>query len=286
MTARFMANLTVIQLYGITPGNTFDQEFSIVSLENILFDILSFSFWSIEKLWDIFRIEITNLIAASKPFQLKWYIETALAYQQGYGLTPMLEYDNTGLTAEQIAASKIIAKVAFEKVVINGHGVLRCKVVKEVGDELEKLTPVELQGFNAYINTKTGFGLPVISISRDHDTLVLNMKIWYDPLVINALGQRRDGTDNAPIITAIKAYLKSLEFNGELVLTHLVDHLQKVEGVKIPKVIEASSNMAGLTSDQSIQSNYAGDIEETRVAFSGWMRIDEVNSQFEYIERS
>ena len=47
---------------------------------------------------------------------------------------------------------------------------------------------------------------------------------------------------NAPLRDAIKAYMKQLPFNGELILAHLVDHLQRVEGVIIPHIISAQSS--------------------------------------------
>ena len=37
-------------------------------------------------------------------------------------------------------------------------------------------------------------------------------------------------------------FLKELPFNGELVLAHLVDKLQAVEGVIIPTLLQASSS--------------------------------------------
>lgn len=261
----------------------------MVSLENILFDIVAFAHWSLETLFDIFRAEIGVLIAQSKPFTLQWYIKTALDYQHGFALDDFGEYVNLAATAEEIAASKIVAKVAFEKAIIQGHGVLRCKIAKTEDDELVPLTAQQLAGFDSYINKKTAFGLRVISISRPHDNLVLTMKIWYDPMVLNASGERLDGSDDSPVITAINAYLKSLEFNGELVLTHLADALQKVEGVKIPKITSASSNWPGLalSTAQNVGDNpFGGEIEETRVAFSGYMRLNVDASSFEYLPKS
>jgi hypothetical protein len=48
---------------------------------------------------------------------------------------------------------------------------------------------------------------------------------------------------NKPVEEAIQEYMKELPFNGELVLAHLVDKLQQVEGVKIPHIINAESKI-------------------------------------------
>lgn len=289
MTAGYITNPIVQQLYGLTPSKTFAQEFSLVSLENILFDVIAFALWTFETILDIFRAEIGVLIAQTKPFTRQWYEKTALDYQHGFGLDASGNFVNGLATSEEIAASKIVAKTAFEKTVIQGHGVLRCKVAKNQGADLVPLTSEELSGFDAYINKKTAFGLRVISISRPHDNLVLSMKIWYDPLVLNSAGARRDGTDDKPVINAINAYLQSLEFNGELVLTQLTDALQKIEGVKIPKITAASSNWSSYMiarADGVGGNSYSGNIEETRVAFSGYMRLDEDLSSFEYVSKN
>jgi hypothetical protein len=285
MTDRFISNAAIQQHYGIVPGSSFLNEFSLVSLENIFFDILAFAIWTLENLWDIFSIETDQQIEENKIFKKAWYVKTALEYQHGFELDDFGNYINGDATTEEIEASKIVANVSFEKAVIQGKGVLRCKVVKFDGDDWVPLSANELSGFDAYINKKTGFGLAVVAISRVHDDLVANMKIWYDPLVINSDGKYRDGSDDTPVITAIHAYLKSIEFNGELVLTDLEAALKDVKGVKIPKVISASSSWSGAQVIDP-QSPYEGEIDEIRVSFAGYMRLDVGESTFEYEPRN
>ncbi|MBK5213648.1 MAG: hypothetical protein JJE55_08320 [Flavobacteriaceae bacterium] len=281
MTATFVGSETVQLLYGLNPANTFEQEFSIYSIENIFFDIFAFAIWTLESLFYILKNQIDALIVANKHGKLEWYINTALNYQHGFELDDFGDYINGDATPEEIAASKIIANVAFEKSVIRGHGVIRAKVVRLVADEYVQLLPEQLAGFHAYINRKTLFGLAVLSMSRPHDTLTVNMKIWYDPLVLDSNGSRLDGTDDAPAITAIKAYLKSVKFNGEFVGTKLVDEVQKVQGVAIPKLIGAAGKSSFLS-----PGTIATPIEEVYATFAGYMRLDVDNSIFEYIART
>lgn len=280
MTATFVGNETVQLLYGLNPANTFEQEFSIYSIENIFFDIFAFALWTLESLFYVLKNIIEALILANKHGRLEWYIDTALNYQHGFELDDFGDYINGTATPEEIADSKIIANVAFEKAVINGHGVVRSKVVKLEADEYVQLSPAQLAGYDAYMNKKTLFGLRVISLSRPHDILTVDMKIWYDPLVLDSNGSRLDGTDAAPAVTAIKAYLKSVKFNGEFVGTKMVDEVQKVQGISIPKLVGATASVYTLN-DQPPQV-----IDEIYQTFAGYMRLDVAGSNFEYIART
>lgn len=282
MTSRFIGNIQVQNLYGLSPGNTFEQEFSIYSLENIFFDIFSYALWTLEYLFSIFAEQMDALIVANKHGKLEWYISTALGYQHGFELDNFGNYINGSASPEDIAASNIIANVAFEKAIINGHGVIRSKVVKLENEEYVQLSAAELAGYHAYINRKTLFGLSVISISRPHDTLRVHMKIWYDPLVLDRNGSRLDGTDSAPAVTAINAYLKGMDFNGEFIATRMIDALQRVQGVEIPRMVSANAYPA----HGALDINRDDAVEEIYQTFAGWMRLDVENSNFEYIART
>lgn len=282
ITTAFIDNETVQQFYELTPGQSFEEQFSLVSIESILFDIVAFAIWVLESLFDVFRQEIQNKIDASKPFTLKWYKAVALGYQHGFTIDEDGEYINGTATEEQILSSKIVAQVAFEKTIIQGHGVLRCKTAKEEGGELVKLTPEELEGFDYYMNKKTVFGLRVVCISREHDKLQLSLKVWYDPQILDSQGRRKDGTNDTPVIDAINDYLRNIDFNGSFVKTYLTDALQQVPGVKIPKILSAQSSWSSFA--QSTESSqYAGPIDEIRPTFAGYMRLDVENSTFQYV---
>lgn len=280
ITSSFIENETVIAMYGLDPEQTFEQQFSLVSIENIIFDVVSFAIWFLESLWDVFRREIQEKIDASKPFTLKWYKAVALAYQHGFALNEDGDYINGTATAEEIEASKIVAQVAFEKAVINGHGVLRCKTARAVDGDLAPLSPEQLEGFDFYMNKKTAFGVRVVCVSRQHDLLRLDLKIWYNPQILDAEGKRKDGTNDTPVLDAINEYLRNIEFNGQFVKTFLTDAIQKVEGVEIPKIIEAESHWVQF---QNEDQPYNGIIEEIRQTHSGYMRLDVGNTNIEYI---
>ncbi|MCH4832887.1 hypothetical protein E5F92_009445 [Flavobacterium columnare] len=100
-----------------------------------------------EQLWDAFKIEIEKIIAASRVHTRLWYRDKALNYLHGLQLGETDVYDTTGLSDDDIKNRRIIANAAPVKMVINGYGVLRMKVVRMVGNELAPLTPEQLTPF-------------------------------------------------------------------------------------------------------------------------------------------
>lgn len=246
--------------------------------------IVAFSQWVQEKLWDVFRAEVEKRIFESRIHTKAWYRAIALAFQLGFELNESDVYDNTGVSDEDIANSKIIKHAAVQKYIINGYGVLRVKVAKEVSDERVPLTTDELEAFKAYMNKVGDAGTVVIPTSAVADDLKLELTISYDPLVLNNEGQRLDGTDDTPILSAIKAFLRSFEFNGELVLQKLQNHLEGIEGVEIPHTTDflGWSKYGFHTYDTTGVQN-AGKINEIRQADAGYMKLDEANTIIHYI---
>lgn len=284
MTAAFIEDSAIQERYGLTPGNTFEQEFSKVSIENILFDIVAFAIWSLEALWDIFRKETDEKIAASRVHTKKWYRSKAMEFLYGYELGESDVYDTTGLTDEQIAEAKIVANAAVIKMIVSGHGVLRLKVVKHVGDELGPLDSTELTAFGQYMNLVSDAGTYVIPTTGVADDLKLKIDIYYDALVFDNTGARLDGTDDEPVQNAIRNYLKSLDFNGSFIKTKLEDMLQMVQGVNYVNIKGAWSKYGSYTYD-SVATN-VGEIDEIRTADAGYMKLDEAQLQMQFIPAS
>ncbi|MFD2566066.1 hypothetical protein [Pseudotenacibaculum haliotis] len=239
--------------------------------------IISFAIWSLEKLMDIYKLEVDQLIAQNEIHNFLWYKKKALEFQYGYDLIPETDkYDNEGLDISEIEASKIIKHVAVIRKIVNGKGYLELKLAKQSGDQFVPLEQSELQAFENYMFLVADAGTYIEYISLPHDDLRLELDVYYNPLILWQDGARKDGTDNTPVTKAINEFLYNLEFNGELVLTKLTDHLQSVEGVEIPKIKSAAYKFGGF--------DYT-DIEETYIARAGYMRLDEANTTINYIAR-
>lgn len=208
--------------------------------------VVAFSIWVLENLFDTHKKEVDDIIEAKMPHRPNWYRTKALAFQYGYDLLTARnefdlvedtdKFDNTGYTAEQIEASKIIKYSA----VTQNAGQLLIKIAAETDGVLSPITVPQKASFDAYVQEIADCGVKYLVVNHLPDRLILGMQIYRNPLVLNEFGMDIR-TAKYPVEDAIKAYMKQLPFNGELVLAHLVDKLQQVEGVVIPHIYNATS---------------------------------------------
>ena len=233
--------------------------------------IIAVAIWSLEKLFDQHRADIDKRLAELKPHTARWYRSKALAFQYGFDLLPDSDkFNNQGHTEEAIEASKIVKYSAV--IESKNEGRLIVKIAGEQGDTLQPITEPQKQAFEAYLQEIKDAGVRLSVVNYQPDVLHLQMKIVYDPLVLDSNGQSIIHATK-PIETAIKDYLKRLPFNGELVLAHLIDALQQAEGVKIPHLVLAQSK--NITSGGSY-----GDfetIEISKIPTAGYFTIDNFN---------
>ncbi len=243
ITDSYIADPAVIAAYGLTAGQTFEQQFSVVSLESIVFYCMALCAWLHEQVFEQLRADLTALLDLLMPHTVKWYANKAKNYLHGIPLKPESDrFDLTGYSPSQQEAAKIVKNAAVvEQENAYGRVSLRIKLAREVGNSLEALTTAQLNGVKAYFARIKDAGVKLQIDSLAADGLKLAIKIYYDPLILNATGQRLDGTASDPIQTAVRAYLKNLPFNGLLVLAFLTDALQAVEGVVIPEITSASA---------------------------------------------
>ncbi len=240
ITTRFMDNATLSTAYGFSKGSDFEIEFSLLSIENILFDVLAYSIFTLQKLFNQHTIEVTKQIYEQKIGSLRWYRNKALDFQYGFDLIPDSDKFNNGTaTEDQISESKIVKYSAVTEAIDEAR-----VIVKIAGESNNILSPIDTDqqaAFEAYINEIRFAGTIVTVINFRPDRLYLNINIHRDPLVLLP-----DGTSklngNRPVEEALLEYMKELPFNGELILQNLVDKLQLVEGVKIIQVISVQSS--------------------------------------------
>ncbi|MBF2708789.1 nucleotidyltransferase [Flavobacterium soyangense] len=207
--------------------------------------VVAFSIWVLENLFDTHKKEVNDIIEAKMPHRPSWYRTKALAFQYGFDLLTarnefgLLEdtdkFDNTGYTPEQIEASKVIKYAAVTK----SGGQLFIKIATETAGVLAPIAPEVKTAFVAYMDDVADCGVKYLVVNHLPDRLILGMQIYRNPLVLKEFGMDIR-TAKYPVEDAIKAYMKQLPFNGELVLAHLVDKLQQVEGVVITHIYNAT----------------------------------------------
>lgn len=268
MTQVFIDHPWVSVNYELQPGRTFDDQFSSVSIESILFDVIAFCVYSLEKLFDIHKQETDTAIAELKPHTGNWYRNLAKNFQYGYSLiTDSHLYDNTGISEEAIEVSKIVKYAAVGESVTESRLIL--KVATQINGKLQPINPAQYTAFKAYINEGKDAGVNVSIINYLPDRLYLSIDIYYNPLVLDASGSSIvDG--GKPVERALEQYMENLPFNGQLVLAHLVDKLQAVHGVDIPNLTNAQTSwIDGLTNDYGPISP----INVQRIPESGYFEI-------------
>jgi len=250
ITDVFISNTDIQTAYALTPGKTFEEEFSPASIESIIFYSVAFVMFVLYSFFDLFKAEInTDIVNYTHP-TLKKYADKIKTFQ--YGDTPIAEtdvYDNTGLTDTEIQARRVIKySAAIEQAFSNGRFGVRIKVAGENGSGERIQLPVpELTAARAFLPRFKGPGVYCEVTSDDADRLKLDLKVYYNPLVLNSLGQRLDGVNNVPLQDAIDVFLKNLPFNGRFNLTKLVDAMQAVDGIVDPVILSAQTRYAALS---------------------------------------
>jgi hypothetical protein len=280
MTDEFISNSDIIEKYGLDTTKTFDEQFSKVSLESILFYIYAFCVWVLESLFDTHKSEVLRIIETMKPHSAAWYVTKAKAFQYGFDLLiDSDKFDNGTHTEDEIEASKIVKYAA----VIEQERLLQIKVAKVDGNgNLEELTSDEmnpnneLSAFSAYINRVKDAGIKINVLSLPAENMKLVLDIYYNPLVLNSVGERIDGTELTPVVDVVKNYIANIEFDGTFITASLVDALQKINGVEIPHVVETAYKYGEL---EFIP------FEVLHRPNSGYLKIDDNDLIINYIPR-
>lgn len=249
---------------------------SITSKWRLWIFIVATCIWTLEVVFDLFKIEVNEVIAKKNPHQARWYVEKAKEFQYGYNLVAERDYyDNTGIADDVLAASKIIAYAALVE-----QPFLRLKVAKKVGADLAPLANAERDAFVAYILRVKDAGVKLKDstiTSTDPDDLYLELRVKYNPLVLNAAGGRLDGTTATPVPDGIKAYLankSSNDFNGVFSAQKLVDAIQAIEGA-VDLHVDSIMKKYGALPFTSVDIDFVPD--------SGYLVIADANLIIQYI---
>lgn len=277
ITQSFITNVNIIEKYALTEGMSFESQFSLLSIENILFSVIAGVVYTLEQFFGEHKKEVTTQLYNQKSGRLPWYRSMALKFLYGFDLLPDSdEFNLEGATAEQIAAAQIIKYSAVNNSEVAGQIVI--KIATENESVLSPVTAPQKEAVEAYFERVKWAGTYVTIINYLPDRLFLNIKIQRDPLVLDANGTSiLNG--GKPVEDAIKAFLKELPFNGELILAHLIDKLQLVEGVTIPTLLEASSSWIDADLDDYGTPTL---IDIKRIPVSGYYEVANFNN-IEYV---
>jgi len=245
---------------------------SATAIWRLILWITAYGIHAFERILDLHKQEVIDIINELKPHSLRWYVNKTRAFRKSQLLIPDSDqYSDEGLTEEQIAEMQIISRVSIAE----GSGVLLIKVAKGA-DILQPLSKFpddnEFAALEEYLAEVKDAGVRIILRSEPADILRLNLIIHYNPMLINSDGSSLAG--GRPVDDAINNFVRNLPFNGEYRNADLVDVLQKTEGVVIPTLQNASASF-------NIQDFHNIDILEK--PFSGYYTFDLEGSTIQYI---
>lgn len=274
MTDPYITNEMVKQLYGLKDGLTFEDQFSAVSLENIIFDDVATALWVNQQLFEQHKIDISAILNEQMSGTANWYAWKAKQFQFGQELVFETDYyDNTGLTSEQISSRQVVKYAAAVESL--DKSILYLKIATESNGNRQPLSAAQLTAFKNYLNAYQYAGVHIVVINDQPDHMKLTIDIYYDSQVLDEAGKRLDGNANTPVQDAIRNYLKNLPFNGMYTNQALVDTLQVVDGVDVAEIKFAASRYGAYTEFTEINAR--------EIAHAGYYQISDANLILNFI---
>jgi hypothetical protein len=252
---------------------------SKVSVWNLWFYITAFVANNLSELFSVHKTEINALIQAQKVTNIDYYRTILFAYRDGHTFDrATLEY--TGIyTDEQIATAQIIKRVAVQALKIENRLTLQVKLATE--DENGALAKIEdevLNRIDSYVFVSSN-GVQIEYFSDKADDLRLEFDVYIDNTVLDSNGFRIDGTANTPVPEAINTFLedKNFKFDGEIVISQLINAIQAVDGIESDavRVVSAEANYQTPASWEIFKERYT--------ARSGYYNLAEENLIINYI---
>lgn len=237
MTDMFMADSTVRARYGLSGSSSFDDTFSSVSIENIIFFIVASAMYVLETIFDSFKAEVDGKVTTAVLASIPWYHQICLEYQHGDEL--VFDEATRQFRYPSVDEGKRIVRYAACR--DRGGGVLI--LVSGAGDDglPEALSDDVLTPFKHYINNRKPAGIPAEVQSYSPDRIRIEMKVQYDPMLLNADGTLVSDPSVSPVTDAIDRYLQGIVYGGVFNKTRLVDAVQQAQGVTDLMLIAVSA---------------------------------------------
>lgn len=274
ITNTYISFPEVAAIYGLEEGKTFEEQFSVASLESLIFDATAVGIQTSTKEFIQLKSDILAELKKWRPQRPNWYAEKAKLFQYGMELSGDTDdYDNAGLTADQITAMQVVKYAAAYDA--HDKSVTYLKIATGTEGNRSPLSAAQLIAFTSYIYRVAGAGVHFEIINDLADALKLEADIYYNPLILDKDGKMLDGTNDTPVQDAANGYVDSLEFNGTYVNMTAIDKIQAVTGVRIAEIKEAAYRYGTYQDWRKIMA--------FQVAHSGYFKIDPANLKLNFI---
>lgn len=251
----WMGNEDVANAYGFAAGESFSSQFSVVSIENLLFYIVAVASWIVEKCIDVHKEEMNGILDSKIPHRAKWYRDKTLGFMAGKTLADDSdEYDTSDMTADEIEAAKVVKYAAVSE--NTSSSILTIKVAGEKDGKRTALDASTERQLENYLREVKDAGVRISIVNESADRFKCDLSIIYDGLLSSS-------SVATAVLAAIQDYVENLPFNGIYSNMALVDAVQQVSGVKIAEV----NSSAIMTNGSDVWT----DITVRTVPHSGYM---------------
>ena len=251
MTDQFMADPILREKYGLSAEDTFEGSFSAVSFESMIFGIMAAAIYALEAIFDAFRRDVDKKIADAVVATIPWYHKICLEYQHGDAM--ILNESTYEYVYEVVDDSKKIIKYAACR--DRGGGVYI--LVAGMGEDgyPKALSNDVLTAFREYVSRRKPAGVITDVFSYDPDDIKLQIRVQYDPMLINSDGSLIADPSVYPVEVAINNYLASILYGGTFNRNKLIDAVQSVEGVKDLILGEVNVKIANAQAYTTVEGN-------------------------------
>lgn len=273
LTARFVEDENIRNLYGLDPAKKFDEQFSRISLESILFYTVAVCTWTLESLFDKHQKEVEDYINQMKPHSLLWYANKAKAFQCGHSLKKDDDrYDNSALTDEEVKAAQVIKYAA----VVEKAAVVYVKVAGETGGKRGKLSQLQEDALTTYFKEVKDAGVKLEIVNSEADLFNVHMDVYYNPQMLDSNLNSLGNGGNKVVQRTIAGFVENLPFNGEYRNSALISELLKIDGVELVELHQATCNGEPINAKEVPGSGYfKADIDNMNIKTIAYETVSE-----------
>ncbi len=241
MTDGIMNDATLRNSLNLDPSKSWEEQISSVSIINLLLYVVAVAHSILERMFDIFKKEVEERIAAAYPGSISWLWNRAMEFQYDDDMNAYFHENGTYPSVN--SELQIIRHVA----VIEEYNVVKVKVS---GDDYAPLENAQLTSFEAYMNALKFAGVKLSVSSLESDDLSLKIHVWRNRLVMPE-------EDDEVLKAAIEDYLNNIRYGGVFNKTRLMDAVQTVQGVDdvtIESCVFTAHDSAGTVTELQMQN--------------------------------
>lgn len=207
---------------------------SVTSIWRLMLYVVAYAMNVLETLWDAYKSDVSAEIDAKTPHRAKWYRDKVLLFMQDMTLMSDRDvYDTTGMTEDDISTKRVVKHATADE--SDQSSLLLIKVAGEdVDGKREPLSSeVEIQ-LKAYIDEIKDAGVRYKLVNKKADKYRCEVDVYYNPTVNEVIVKRE-------CEEAINSYIANLPFNGVYSNMEMINHLEKIDAVKVAEVQSANS---------------------------------------------